>query len=184
MLNLLNREKRHALRKEYFGRLINVFLGVVIFSLSYYGVLLFSNRFLIDFEKTAVENEAKNLAGSSLQKELDEYETKLSHIKAEYDLFSKEIIYPTSIISKIKEKEVSGIILNSIGFQKTNEEGVIKIEIGGVAKDRDTLINYSRNLKTDNLFKDISIPVSSLAKNKDVPFSLSVSAKIDKKDEK
>jgi hypothetical protein len=61
---------------------------------------------------------------------------------------------------------------------------VIKLEISGVAKDRDTLINYSSNLKTNDIFKDFNIPVSSFAKNKDIPFSFPLNVKIDKKDEK
>lgn len=184
MLNLLNREKRHYIRREYFGRLSNIFLGIIIFSLIFYGVLLISNGFLVSFEKTAVENQAKNISESSLQKDLEEYETKLSHVEAEYKLFSKQIIYPTEIISLIKQKEIEGIFLNAISFQKTDQEGGIKIEIKGTAKNRDTLLGYLNSLKTDPLFKDANIPFSSLAKNADIPFSLSVSGKIDKKDEK
>jgi len=145
---------------------------------------LFSNGFLVNFEKTAVEDESKMLSESTLQKDLTEYETKLSHIQIEYDLFSKEIIYPTSVISRIKQKEIVGIILNTVTFQKVDDEGNIKLEIKGVAKNRDTLINYSNSLKTDILFKDVNIPFSSLAKNSDIPFSLSASGKIDKKNEK
>lgn len=184
MLNLLNREKRHILRREYFGRLTNVTLGVIIFCLAYYGVLLFSNSLLINFEKTVADNESKNLTNSSIQKELDDYQNRLTHVQSEYNLFSKKIIYPTTVLAQIKEKEIPGISLNLINFQKTSEENVIKLEISGVAKDRDTLINYSSNLKTNDIFKDFNIPISSLAKNKDIPFSLSVNAKIIKKDEK
>ena len=184
MLNLLNREKRYFLRREYFGRLANVFLGIIIFCLVFYGVLLLSNGFLVNFEKSAVEGESKRLSESTLQKDLDEYETKLSHVQQEYNLFSKETIHPTSIINIIKQKEIAGIILSNITFQKVDEEGNIKLEIKGVAKNRDTLINYSNSLKTDVLFKDVNIPFSSLAKNSDIPFSLSVSAKVDNKDEK
>jgi hypothetical protein len=183
MLNLLNREKRYALRREYFGRLINIFLGITIFSLVYGAVLLFSNSFLVSFEKMAVESEAKNLSDSSRQKELDEYEKKLARIESEYNLFSKQSISPTSILARIKQKEISGITLNSIVIQKTAEEGVVRLEMKGVAKTRDILINYSNSLKTDEIFKDVTIPFSSLAKNTDIPFSISVDAKINKSDE-
>lgn len=184
MLNLLNREKRYFLRREYFGRLTNIFIGIIIFCSIFYGVLLFSNGFLVNFEKTAVEGEATRLLQSDLQKDLSEYETKLSHVEVEYNLFSKEVIYPTSIISIIKQKEIEGIVLNEIAFQKTDEVGNIKLEIKGVAKNRDTLINYSNSLKTDPLFKDINIPFSILAKNSNIPFSLSVTSNFYKKNEK
>jgi|GEM_PF-2228864 len=183
MLNLLNREKRYALRREYFGRLITVFLGVIIFSLVYFGVLIFSNSFLVNFEKIAVENEAKNLSDSSIQKELTEYETQLTRIESEYNLFAKEVIYPTEVLAKIKQKEIAGIVLSSIVFQKTEEIGMIKLDIKGVAKTRDILINYTNGLKNDESFGKVNIPFSSLAKTADIPFSLSLDVKINKKDE-
>ena len=181
MLNLLNREKRYFLRREYFGRVANIFLGILVFCLVFYGVLLISNGFLVSFEKTAVENEAKNISESTLQKDLTEYEDRLAHIEAEYKLFSKEIIYPTEIISLIKEKEILGITLNAIIFQKIDEKGNIKLEIRGVAKNRDILINYLNSFKKEEIFKDVTVPLSSLAKNSDIPFTFSVNTKIDKK---
>jgi len=183
MLNLLNREKRYILRGEYFSRLLNVFLGILIFCLVYYGILLFSNSFLVNFEKSAVENESQNLLTSKSQKELNEYEQKLKHLQAEYNLFAKNMIYPKIFLNEITGKQIEGISLNSINFQKTDQEGVIKLDVRGVAKNRDILIRYSNSLKTDKIFKDVTIPVSSFARNTDIPFSLSVSAKIDQKNE-
>lgn len=181
MLNLLNREKRYFIRGEYLGRLLNVFLGVLIFSLAYYGILLFSNSFLVNFEKKVVESEKNNSSISSLEKELKEYEDVLKHIEAEYNLFSKDIVYPTDFISIINTKNISGIKLNSISFQKLNESGEVKLEIRGIAQNRDILISYSNSLKEVDSFKEVIMPISSLTKNIDIPFFITINAKIEEK---
>jgi hypothetical protein len=183
MLNLLNKEKRFFLRREYFGRLTNVILSVIIFCLVFYGILLLSNSFLVNFEKIAVEIEFQNLAQSNLQKDLEIYEKNLAHIQAEYNLFSKKSTEPTLIISKIEQKQVPGIVLKSINFQKVDEEGGAKLQVGGLAKDRDTLINYSDSLKTENIFQEINIPLATFAKDSNIPFSLSINTKINLKNE-
>jgi hypothetical protein len=46
------------------------------------------------------------------------------------------------------------------------------------------LVNYSDSLKTEALFKDVNVPVSSFAKDADIPFSLSINAKINLTNEK
>jgi hypothetical protein len=178
MLNLLNREKRYYLRREYLGRLSNVFLGILIFCLVFYLILMVSNNFLVSFEKIAVENETNSLSKSSFQKELDDYEKSIKHLQNEYNIFSKNIVNPTEVIFILKTKEMPGINLTAISFQKT-EEGLVKLEIKGISKNRDTLVNYVNNLKTTSLFKDVNVPISSLAKSIDIPFSISTSAKID-----
>lgn len=179
MLNLLNREKRYFLRAEYLGRLLNLFLGIVIFSLVFYGVLLFSNSFLIGFEKKAVENESNNMTFASLQKDLKEYEEMLQHIEGEYSLFSKEIIYPIDFLSIINSKKIDGITVTGMNFQKVNDEGEVNLEVKGIANSRDILIAYSNSLKTEPLFKEVTIPISSLARNINIPFVISISAKIE-----
>lgn len=179
MLNLLKRENRYMIRAEYFGRFTNIILLVLIFSTIYYGILLVSNGFLVKFEKEAVENEAANISLSSSQKDLKDYEDTLGHIETEYALFSKLIAFPTDFISLINNKKINGINLNSIVFQKINDSGEVSLEIRGIAQNRDVLINYANSFKVDEKFKNVSVPISSLAKSNDIPFTISFNAKVE-----
>jgi hypothetical protein len=179
MLNLLKRENRYMIRAEYFGRFTNIILLVLIFSTIYYGILLASNSFLVKFEKEAVENEAANISLSSSQKDLKDYENTLGHIETEYALFSKSIAFPTDFISLINNKKINGINLNSIVFQKINDEGEVSLEIRGVAQSRDILINYANSFKADEKLKNVSVPISSLAKTNNIPFTISFNAKVE-----
>ena len=172
------------IRAEYLGRLTNILLIVLIMACLYYGILLISNGFLVRFEKKAVENEAVNISLSSSQKDLKEYIDALKHLEAEYNLFSKEIIFPTDFISIVNNKKINGINLTSINFQKINDSNEVNLDIKGVAQNRDILINYVNSFKEDQTFKNVNVPISSLTKTTEIPFNLSFNAKIEKQDEK
>jgi hypothetical protein len=183
MLNLLKREKRYMIRAEYLGRLTNIFIFILVLACIYYGVLLMANGFLIRFEKKVIEDEVVNISLSSSQKDLQSYEEALKHLESEYNFFSKEIIFPTDFISLIDNKKISGVNLTAINFQKKNNENESRLEIIGVAQNRDILIKYANSFKTDPVFQNVNVPISSLAKNNEIPFSLSFNAKIEKQNE-
>ena len=44
--------------------------------------------------------------------------------------------------------------------------------VGGIASDRDSLIDFTESLKTINDFSAVNLPVSNLAKNKDIDFNI------------
>jgi hypothetical protein len=81
-----------------------------------------------------------------------------------------------SIFSIIKYLP-TGVKLNSISFTKDqiykDKTGIV-ILISGMASDRDSLVKFSTLLKESNLFSGIDVPVSSLTKDKNLPFSMNV----------
>jgi hypothetical protein len=172
MLNLLNRERRIYIRKEYLARLVNVFLLVIIFALFYFGVLLSSNLFLINFEKKIVEIEKNSILNSQSQKIFSEYESKITKLEEEY----KILIVPTmsfkNLSTIINQKKVKGIFLENINFLKEGE--VIKIDLKGIADTRETLFNYVNNFQMDQSFSEVNNPFSNFNKNSDISFTISM----------
>lgn len=180
MLNLLNREIRHGLRKEYCLRLLNIFLMMLILTTVYYSVLLFSNTFLINLEKENLASEAERLALSSAQQDLIQYEQALNHVKIEYELFAADRILPTSIIEKILNYTISGISLSGISVNPSDVAGLVSIEVRGQSSNRETLLTYSNSLKENPDFSEVNIPLSSLTRNVDIPFTISMKYKTEK----
>jgi hypothetical protein len=89
---------------------------------------------------------------------------------------SSEMSVMGSVSSVIKYLPM-GVKLNSISFRKDQvykeKTGVI-ILISGVAIDRDSLVNFSTLLKESNLFSAVDVPVSSLTKESNLPFSMNI----------
>lgn len=79
--------------------------------------------------------------------------------------------------SKIVGYLPESVKLNSVSFEKNTdykgETGTIFL-VSGIAANRDSLVLFSTDLKDSNLFSDIEMPVSALAKDKNIPFSMSI----------
>lgn len=49
-----------------------------------------------------------------------------------------------------------------------------EIIVNGVARDRESLLTFAQEIGKEQIFSDISLPVSNFAKNKDIEFSFGV----------
>jgi len=101
-----------------------------------------------------------------------------NNINSKLSFFQSNIINISlaDYFSKIVGCLPTGVRLNSILFSKdeANKKNSGTIVVSGVAIDRDSLISFSVLLKKTNLFSDVVIPVSSLTKDKDLPFSMNI----------
>lgn len=78
-----------------------------------------------------------------------------------------------SVISSLPD----GVKLNSILFSKKQGDKDKKgtaILISGIARNRESLVSFGNILRETNKFSSVEVPVSSLAKEKDLPFSMNI----------
>ncbi len=81
------------------------------------------------------------------------------------------------ILSDIFSSKPSTIKVDSIMYSRPKEDEGEKIVISGVSMDRKSLIDYSQLLKTNPAFVSVDVPVSSLTKGRNLPFTLSITIK-------
>lgn len=87
----------------------------------------------------------------------------------------------TAILTKIVSKLSDKVKLNSILFTKNQgEKGKkgISISVSGIALSRDALVSFGTALKESKSFTSVDVPVSSLTKDKDLPFTMSIFVEI------
>ena len=83
----------------------------------------------------------------------------------------------TDTLVKITTNLSEKVKLNSIVFSKNLGEKGKKgttIVISGTATDRDALVSFGATLRESKSFTTVEVPVSSLAKDKDLPFSMNI----------
>lgn len=78
-----------------------------------------------------------------------------------YDLFLKILSH------KSVDVRVTGLLYGTAG--KRHE-----VVINGIARDRESLLTFAQEIGKEQVFSDISLPVSNFAKNKDIEFSFSI----------
>lgn len=78
--------------------------------------------------------------------------------------------YISDVIENLINHKGSDIALSDISFSK-NQDG-LNISISGVALTRDGLLNFVKNLKSADSFKNVDLPVATLAKDKNISFNI------------
>lgn len=175
-MNLLPKIEKEALKKSLKHRSIMVALflaaaalliGLVMLLPTYMMTLDFNNSISnnnLKVEDTAVIQQIINLP--------EEIDAKLKFFQSNLKDFSvTDYLY--EIISGLPK----GVVLDSISFTVNQNDGDkkgITILISGTATDRNALVSFSNFLKNSDIFSIVDVPVSSLTRDKNLPFSINI----------
>jgi len=178
-MNLLPKTEKELLKKG----LKNRFLIVAMFLISAFfiaGFIMLIPSYVLTleyFSKNDLENNfAKVNDENSIEKILNlstEIDSKLKFFQFSINNNSSAI----DSISKIVNSLPGGVLLNSISFsreQDYKEKRGTVILVSGTAYDRNSLVSFSNILKESNSFSSVDVPVSSLTKDRNLPFSMNI----------
>lgn len=177
-MNILPEEQKHNLYKGLKIRFFIVFSGVVSFGLLASSAMLvpgyLASKIELEeiisqtkFANLEINEETKNIV--ELPKEIN---SKLKFIRSNSS--NKTAFY---IINLAVSKASSGISINSLSSITVKDENKTKIEginISGIAKDRKSLLDFSKILEEEKDFAKVDVPVSSLTKDTNLPFSIDI----------
>jgi hypothetical protein len=79
----------------------------------------------------------------------------------------------SNTISEVEGIATGTVVLNSIAFIRT-DTGVESVLITGEAASRSLLVQFRDTLEDSPLFESAALPLANLAKDKDVPFSITI----------
>lgn len=101
-----------------------------------------------------------------------EIEVKLKFFES--NAASKRVVDSLSkIIAYLPEKVKLGSVVFNRNHGEKGKKGVT-IVISGTAADRDSLVSFGTALKSSDSFSAVEVPVSSLTKEKNLPFSINI----------
>lgn len=80
----------------------------------------------------------------------------------------KEFTLTQDILNKIQKARVTGITLNSYGVDL--DKGLIRLS--GISSDRNTLIDFKKNLESYENFSEVVIPISNFEKEINLEFEI------------
>ena len=176
MFTLLPEQHKKKLWKLYRLRLATVFClfitAIFLISIGF----LFPSYISLAFDKSALESETENFKnkieikkGLGLIETLDQVKTTLSLVKPD----NTDILESVKIILKQMPR---GFSVESLSYTRGQNEPS-SITISGVASERNDLILFTKQLQKELSFESVTLPVSNLAKQSNVPFSLTILGK-------
>jgi hypothetical protein len=179
MINLIPSSAKRSLAKEYWLRVISVwffvwsgvlFMGTIALLPAY---VLISTQ--VEVYKQSAEEAIKKVAV------FENVSVALVQASQEAKIIIDEKSLPrlSSYVKRIEGLRGEGVVVNEIRLVRA-EEGVAPIVIQGVAQDRQTLASFRDRLQADPLVKDVELPISNLAQDRDVLFTLTITTVTDR----
>lgn len=177
MFNLLPKTEKEAIRREYRIRLATVVLWFSFATLVIGSLLLLPSWFLSAQKEKVAQSRFDALSQSIERRGAAGLEGVLLATKKQLELLAREapkgLLY--ELIGAIASRRPKNISFESITV--TDRSGEKRgIAVTGLARDRDSLVLFSRALEGLPFLERVELPLSSLAKESDIPFSLNVTA--------
>jgi len=178
MFTFLPKENRAQVEREYrrrifsiaFGLLALLLLSAAVFATPTYVIMLVRRNSALIISKNTIE--PSDSTHKTIEARVSSIKTETSALKATSVSTNPTLI---SVIERINSRIISGITLNSISIKRVTSG---TIQITGFATTRDILVSFTKSLQGEPSFKNVSLPVSALAKGKDIGFSITIDSNI------
>lgn len=172
---LLPKDEMKALRREYRVRLsiavlfflsCAVALGIAALIPSY--IYTHSQQIEVAVRKAEIEKNRKASGADQIEKDLAESQIIAEKIARETDSISN-----SSVIEKVISHRIPSISLSSFEVARAlGSTTPTKVIIQGKAQTREALLDFKKGLEGDSSFADIELPLSDLAKSKNITFAV------------
>lgn len=176
MFKLLTEEGRQKVRHEYVMRRTAVMLIATIFVLIVIIIGLLPSYLLSNvrhnetLEWVSIINRLE-----SLQENEGELKAWLSETNRRLKVLSPklDVDRPSIFIEHILEQRVNSVSIENFSWVKVGDKATFLIT--GVASSRQSLVTFEEGLSSSGHFSEVVLPISDLAKDRDVDFQIKFS---------
>jgi hypothetical protein len=172
---LLPKEERHALRREYRLRLaiITFFFiscAVAIGIASLFPAYFYSREQVLEAKvrEEVLERSRRESGAAEIEKQLLTSQAIADKINAE-----KAPVVSEEVVQKIISHKRKDLFINSFTLvAQPSTTTLASVTLAGRAGTRDALLEFKKALEGDKYFHDIELPLSDIAKNKNITYEL------------
>lgn len=179
MANLLPQSFRDGVKSEYKLRLGSVGLTLLAVALLSATVLLAPSFILtesrLEQNQTTLDSLSEASAATSTKESKDiiaATNEKLSVVNQENNQLS-----PTDIVNLVTNTKPAGVSIRRIALQDSENNSEQSIELSGVARTRDSLLEFESRLKNQADIQQVDLPIETLAAKKNAEFFLTIKIK-------
>lgn len=173
MINLIPPQGQTALKHEYFLRVGSLYAFLLAGVCVAGTALLIPTYVLTSSQITGAKDKSAEIEVTKQAFDLAFEEIKVANTLMAQLQKTKTTIPSTQIIEEIIRLAPEGLRFSSFGT--TGEAGAFKtITVAGNASTRQVLVSFKTNVEASALFHEVVIPLSDLARETDLPFSVSI----------
>jgi len=177
MINLIPKEEKKRIIKNFYYRLIVLFLTMLDFCILVAFICLIPFYFLSSTENALVNAKLENQKNEPLPLLDQQALNMIKGINEELTLVenAEKSKFPISekVINAILLKKRSDIKITQILYENSPTQGK-KISLTGTAPSREVLLLFRQALENDPIFKNVNLPISNFVKGSNIQFYLSL----------
>lgn len=173
MANLLPQEYLNIVKKERHIRAAAAFCVAIIFAATLGSIFLLPSLFLLGTQVRDRERATAIVQGLIQSQDGDTVLSEVSRAKSQIERLVGELdtVAVFKVLTALQDTIPPGILVESINYSK--DKGKAKIlRVSGTSDTRDALLSFRRLLEREPLFGNVTLPVSSLANDADISFSV------------
>lgn len=174
MFNLIPDLVKEKILKDYVKRRIIVWLFAILVAVVITLVFLLPTFVHVFFEEKNMRADAEFVKSSIQIKKADEVVVTIKETNEQLRALSliKNPTKPVDTVQKAIEVKNASIYINEIEYTENQKGGMLLLK--GVALKRESLQDFVTKLQAVPGFKEVVLPVSNFAKDKDIDFALSI----------
>jgi hypothetical protein len=177
MYKLLPEEERMKVAGEYYRRrwVVGILVFIVVIIISMVG--LFPSYVLSSARQREVAERIRGMGGPGLDEDGAELRSWLTDLNQKLRLLSPKLDKDKTspILEEVITRKVAGVRITRFDWNKDGETTTLMVS--GTASDRQALIAFEGSLNASGRFGTVSLPVSNLARDKDIGFQVKLSLK-------
>jgi hypothetical protein len=175
MINLIPKEEKKRMTRDFYCRLLILFLLALDFCLLIFFIGLLPSYFLSSVKNTLTETKLENQKKEQLPLLGEQSSAAIKDINSELDLVEKseQNKFPISVkvINAIILDKRPDIKITQILYADDPVSGK-KISILGIAPSREVLLLFEETLENNPVFQKVDLPISNFVKGSNIQFYL------------
>jgi len=176
MINLVPGVVRKAIIKEYWVRVGSVFLAMFAVAALLCGVFALPVYVLINSQVDAFAASASEAAKRVADFNISTEVLTKANTQAQKLIEQKNVVNFSTVYTQIEKGTGAGTVIRGYEFtRKDNDIGTIVVM--GRSDTRQALADFHATLKQQSWVEKVDLPISNLAKEKDIDFTMTITYK-------
>ncbi len=175
MFNLLPEKVRSKIKKEYlFRRGIVVMIFVISLQVLFL-VMILPTWFVTIYKERVVRDEADKMNKYLSTLNMGPVNEKIKAINQKMSILNNALEYQsvTPFFDIVLSRKTESIFINRLAYTFTSPTSAT-IVVDGVSANRESLVGFVKSLERTGKFIAVDLPISNLAKDKNISFSLKI----------
>lgn len=176
MANVLPQKERKRFEMEYKLRLVVVILALLSIAIVFGAILLLPSFFVSQLKEESIMRQSELLQRAIAIRESDTSTALLVALRSKVEALEavQGQVLQTKLIETISQNTDASVTVDAFYYTRGAGGGESQLKITGRAATRTALISFVDRLKQESLFSMVDLPVSNLAKDSNIVFSITL----------